>query len=277
MRMLRFLSRTLSATMLVTVAFAQQPEAPTAPAAPERPKSAKQKDRVFVKDIEGLWLTRDYMDALRVTRQPHVASRKALPVLIKIQKEGRSYPIMRTDFSRAVLQRVLDIEPMGKPGSYRLAVADEDMRAVPAEEVTYIPFRGEKGTEGRFDSLMFAEPTFAKGRFRDYFRIQDSLVVFVNRAVLAGRYVDEQGRVYEFSEAGEATFPDTKFEYEVSLAAEGATCDYFDTADDKAPGGRKRYGFAWKGDKLQLFNAAGAEPKKVRCDKKPFAVLKLQG
>jgi hypothetical protein len=184
---------------------------------------------------------------------------------------------MRTDFSKAVLQHVVDVEPAGKPGSYRIAVADDASGAVSADEVTYIPFHGEKGVQGRFDALSIAEPTFAKRHFRDYIRVADGLAVFVNGAVLAGKYADEQGRAYEFGEAGQASFPDAKFEYEVSLAAEGATCDYFETPDDKAPGGRRRYGFAWKGDRLQLFKAAGTEPKNVRCDRKPFAVLKLQG
>ena len=278
MRTLRFLLFALPAMLVASVAFAQQPDT-TKPTAAEKAKAKaeRQKNRVYVKDIEGLWLPRDYMDALRVTRAPHAAARKAPPILINIQKEGQGYPIMRTDFSKAVLQRVLDIEPDGKAGSYRIAVADDDTRAVPVDEVTYIPFRGEKGVQGRFDSLAIAEPTFAKRRFRDFLRISDGLAVYVNRAVIAGKYVDEQGRAYEFGEAGEATFPDAKFEYEVSLAAEGATCEYLETPDDKAPGGRKRYGFAWKGDKLQLFNAAGTEPKNVRCEKKPFAVLTLQG
>lgn len=278
MRTLPFLPFALSAMLLASVASAQQPEA-TKPTAEEKAKAKaeRQKNRVYVKDLEGVWLPRDYMDALRVTRAPHAAARKAPPILIKIQKEGPGYPIMRTDFSKAVLQKVLDIEPDGKPGSYRIAAADDDMRAVPIDEVTYIPFRGEKGVDGRITSLSIAEPTFAKRRFRDFLRLPDGLAVYVNRAVIAGKYVDEQGRAYEFGEAGEATFPDAKFEYEVSMAAEGATCEYLETPDDKAPGGRRRYGFAWKGDKLQLFKAAGTEPKNVRCDKKPFAVLTLQG
>ncbi len=278
MRTLRFLPFVLSAMLLASVASAQQPEA-AKPTAEEKAKAKaeRQKNRVYVKDLEGIWLPRDYMDALRVTRAPHAAARKAPPILIKIQKEGPGYPIMRTDFSKAVLQKVLDVEPDGKPGSYRIAAADDDMRAVPTDEVTYIPFRGEKGVDGRITSLSIAEPTFAKRRFRDFLRLPDGLVVYVNRAVIAGKYVDEQGRAYEFGESGEATFPDAKFEYEVSMAAAGATCEYLETPDDKAPGGRRRYGFAWKGDKLQLFKAAGTEPKNVRCDKKPFAVLTLQG
>lgn len=278
MRMLRLLPFVLSAMLFASFAFAQQPEAQK-PTAEEKAKARaeRQKNRVYVKDLEGIWLPRDYMDALRVTRAPHAAARKAPPILIKIQKEGPGYPIMRTDFSKAVLQKVLDVEPDGKPGSYRIAAADDDMRAVPVDEVTYIPFRGEKGVDGRITSLSIAEPTFAKRRFRDFLRVSDGLAVYVNRAVIAGKYVDDQGRAYEFGEAGEATFPEGKFEYEVSLVAEGANCEYLETPDDKAPGGRRRYGFAWKGDKLQLFKAAGTEPKNVRCEKKPFAVLTQQG
>lgn len=272
--MIRLACFLICAFALATPLLAQQPDPAKPPA--EKPKSAKQKDRVFVKDLEGVWLPQDYMDALRVTRQPHAAARKAAPLAIKIQKEDQSYPIMRTDFSKAVLQRVIEIEPTGKPGSYRIVAADDDRGLVSSSEATYIPFQGEKGVQGRFDTLSIADPTFAKRRFRNFVRVSEGLIVFVNRAVIAGKYADEKGRAYEFSETGEATFPDTKFDYEVSLAAEGAACDYFDTPDDKAPGGKKRYGFAWKGDKLQLFSAAGAEPKNVRCERKPFAVLTRQ-
>lgn len=275
MPMIRLACTLLSVLVLAAPLAAQQPDPAKPPA--EKPKSPKQKDRVFVKDLEGVWLPQDYMDALRATRQPHAAARKAAPLAIKIQKEDQSYPIVRTDFSKAVLQRVIEIEPMGKPGSYRMVVADDDRGVVSSADATYIPFQGEKGVQGRFDTLSIADPTFAKRRFRNFVRLSDGLVVFVNRAVIAGKYADEKGAVYEFGETGEATFPDGKFEYEVSLAAEGAGCDYFDTPDDKAPGDKRRYGFAWKGDKLQLFKAAGAEPKNVRCERKPFAVLTLQG
>lgn len=273
--MIRLACTLLSVLVLAAPLAAQQPDPGKPPA--EQPKSAKQKDRVYVKDLEGVWLPQDYMDALRATRQPHAAARKAAPLAIKIQKEDRSYPIVRTDFSKAVLQRVIEVEPTGKPGAYRMVVADDDRGVVSSADATYIPFQGERGVQGRFDILAIADPTFAKRRFRTFVRVSDGLVVFVNRAVLAGKYADEKGGVYEFSETGEATFPDGKFEYEVSLAAEGAGCDYFDTPDDKAPGGKRRYGFAWKGDKLQLFKAAGPEPKSVRCERKPFAVLTLQG
>ena len=254
-----------------------QTESKPKPDQPERPKSAKQLSRVFVKDIEGLWITADYANALHATRMPHQAARKARPVVVNIQKEGRSFPILRTDFDKAVMQRVLDIEPDKAPNTNRIVAADSDTDAVSASEATYIPFRGEKGPQGRFDSLSMAEPQFARGKFRTYIRLVDSsLVGFINGVVLAGKYTDEQGRAYQFTETGEATFPDASFPYEVSLAALGATCEYFERPDDKAAGGKRRTGFAWVGGKLQLFEASGDSPAKVRCGKKPIAVLTPQ-
>ncbi len=241
---------------------------------PERPKSAKQINRVFIKDIEGLWITADYADALRASRMPHQAARKARPVVINIQKEGRSWPMLRSDFDKAVMQRILDIEPIDPPGTNRIVAAETDTEAVSASEVTYIPFRGKKGVQGRFDTLSIAEPQFGHGRFRTFSRLVDSrLVDFINGVVLAGTYTDEQGRPYEFNAAGEARFPQGAFAYEVSLAALGATCEYLESPDDQAPGGKRRIGFAWAGGKLQLFEATGDTPAKVRCAGKPYTVL----
>ncbi|MEO8040477.1 MAG: hypothetical protein ABI794_17040 [Betaproteobacteria bacterium] len=272
--MTRLILSTLFVFLFLPAAFAQQPEA--APTSSEKAQSAKRATRVLVRDIEGLWLPQDYMDALRATRQPHAAARKAPPLVINIQREDRSYPIMRTDFNKAVLQRVIEVEPAGKPGAYRIVVADDDSGPIPADETTVIPFRGSKGVQGRVDAMSLADPTFSKGRYRDFLRAPDGLVVYVNRAVIAGKYLDERGGAYAFSETGEASFPDGKFNYELSLAAAGATCDYFETPDEQAPGGHRRIGFAWKGDRLELFKASGTEPKNVRCEKQPFAVLKRQ-
>lgn len=231
-------------------------------------------DRVFVRDIEGLWISGKYVAALEALRHPHAAAGKARPIVIKIQREGPSYPIMRTDFNKAVLQRVIDVEPDGKPNAYRLVVADDDRRPVSSTEATYIKFRGSRGVDGRFSSLDIAEPTFAKGKFLSYVRVDEGIGPFVNGIVIAGRYTDEQGRSYEFDAGGEARLPEGAFEYEVSLAAAGAPCEYFEFVPQGTPDAkRQRTGFQWKNGKLLLFGVQGDAPAKLRCDKKPFAVL----
>jgi hypothetical protein len=231
-------------------------------------------DRVYVRDVEGLWISQAYLDALRAVRHPHAAARKARPIAIKIQRDGPSYPIMRTDFDKAVLQRVIDVEPDGKPNAFRLVVADDDRGPVSAADATYIKFRGSKGVDGRLSSLEIAEPTFAKGRFLTYIRSDEGMGPLVNGIVIAGRYTDDEGREYQFDEAGEARLPEGAFAYEISLAAAGARCEYFELVPQANPDATKRrMGFLWKSGKLQLFAVSGNAPAKLRCDKKPFAVL----
>ncbi|MEO8164039.1 MAG: hypothetical protein ABI619_01455 [Betaproteobacteria bacterium] len=242
------------------------------PATAQTPAPAARKDRVFLKDIEGIWINEDYLSALAALKSPHAAAKKTPPLVIAIRREGRSYPIVVTDFHKASLQAVLDIEPDGKPGSYRLVVGAED-KPMSSKEAKYIKLQGEKNAQGKFDRLRIAEPDFKKGKWADYVPIAGELSPSLNRFVIAGTYRDEQGRPWTFTEAGEANWPEQKFNYELSLNDPSAGCDYLQResaaagVDDK-----KRYGYEWKGGKLSIFPARLAG-KKVVCDKKPMAVL----
>lgn len=247
-------------------------EAPV-PGALRQPPSARKKNRVFVKDIAGLWVASDWLAAVEADRAPHAAAKKASPLVINIQQEGQGWPILRTDFSRAVLERVVEIEPTDRADAWRLVTARDDRGAVSSAEATYIPFSGSRAASGRFESITFNEPSFAKRRPRAFVRLDDGLESRINRVVIAGRYRDEQGREWSFSEAGELSGPDGKTAYELSLAASGAGCEYFETADDKAPGGKRRTGYAWKSGRLSLFATTGDKPARLRCEAKPFAVL----
>lgn len=251
---------------------APKADAPVAGAV-RQPPSARNRNRVFVKDVAGLWVASDWLVAVEASRAPHAAAKKASPLVINIQQEGRSWPILRTDFSRAVLERVIEIEPTERADAWRLVTAKDDRGAVSSLEATYIPFSGNRAASGRFDTITFTEPSFAKRRPRAFVRLDGGLEARVNRAVIAGRYRDEQGRDWSFSEAGELSGPDGKAGYELSLAAGGAGCDFFETPDDQAPGGKRRTGYAWKSGRLSLFATTGDNPSRLRCESKPFAVL----
>jgi hypothetical protein len=191
-----------------------------------------------------------------------------------IKREGRAFPIVVTDFNKASVQTVLDIEPDAKPGSYRLVVGAGD-RPMTSEEVKYVYFQGTKNAQGKFDRLRFAEIFLMKGRWADYTLLPGEISPYLNRLVLAGRYQDEQGRGWEFSESGEARWPDQKFVYDLSLNDPGAGCEYLQTEDIKEGAGNKRFGYAWKNGKLSIYPARMVN-KKVRCDAKPLAVLTPQ-
>ena len=244
-----------------------------APGTLRQPPSARKKNRVFLKDIAGLWAAADWFAAVEAERAPHAAARKARPLVINIQQEGRRWPILRTDFSRAVIEQIIEIEPTDRNDAWRLVTAKNDRGAVSSSEATYIQFTGSRAASGRFETITFREPAFARRQPRAFVRLDDGLEARINRAVIAGRYRDEQGREWSFSEAGELSGPDGKVGYEISLAASGAGCEFFETADDKAPGGKRRTGYAWKSGRLSLFATTGSKPSQLRCEARPFAVL----
>jgi hypothetical protein len=260
-RTLLNLSACLLAVVCVTSALAQSPAGP-------------RKDRVFVKDFEGIWIIDSYLKELSRTRSPHAAAKKVPPVVIAIKREGRGYPIVVTDFNKASLQVVIEVEPESKPGSYRLVIATGD-GPVSSSEVKYLPLQGEKAASGRFETLRIAEPAFMKGRWADYVRLPGELSASVNRIVIAGRYKDEKGRDWAFSEAGEAAWPDQSFVYELSLNDPGAGCEYLQTEDLRDGQDVKRFGYAWKAGKL-LILPAKLSGKKVTCGGTPLATLTPQ-
>jgi hypothetical protein len=245
------------------------------PEAQKKPPPSRYKDRVYMKDLEGTWIARDYVERLRASRAPHATARQAAGIAIKIERDGRSYPILITNFQRAVLMAVIDVQPMPKEKNYRLALAKEDRAGISAQELTYVPFRGERNKDGLFTTLSIAEPNFAKKRYLTYLRLNEPLETFVNRTVIAGRYADAQGNGYEFTEGGEAVLPDRKFAYEVSLDPGNAKCELLQSHKERDPEGKQRVGFAWKGAELRLFNVTGAK-QPYTCGSKPFAVLKRQ-
>ncbi|HEX9451794.1 MAG TPA: hypothetical protein VF934_10315 [Burkholderiales bacterium] len=253
-------------------AFAENPPAQT---------PAARKDRVFLKDVEGIWINEAYLSVLSALKSPHAAARKTAPVVIAIRREGRAYPIVVTDFNKASLQTVLDVEPDGKPGAYRLVVGADD-KPMSSNEVKYIRFEAARNAQGKFDRLRFAEPDFMKGKWADYIPIAGELSPQLNRFVIAGNYRDEKGRAWTFSESGEAAWPEQKFNYELSLNDPGANCDYLQSEsatkggdDKKGADHKKRYGYGWKAGKLSIF-AARLAGKKVVCDAKAIAVLTPQ-
>ena len=237
-------------------------------------QTAADQPRVFMRDLEGIWVNQEYIEALRKSKMPHAVAKKTEPVVIAIRREGRSFPMVITNFERAAVQAALDVEPDKKPNSWRVVMAPDD-QPISSDKVKFLWFRGARTGAGKFDRLEMAELFFKKGKWAEYVRVGDAIGPFVNGAVIAGRYTDQQGKAWEFSETGEAYAPEQTFHYELSLNDPRAGCEYIEGEDLKAADGIRRIGFAWKGDKLELFEAQLVK-KRVRCDSKPFAVLTRQ-
>ena len=263
---LRLIATLLVAALAVS-AFAQTTPAQT---------PSVRKDRIFLKDVEGIWINEAYLTVLAALKSPHAAAKKTPPLVIAIRREGRAYPIVVTDFNKASLQAVLDVEPDGKAGAYRLVVGADD-KPMSSADVKYIRFEAGKNAQGKIERLRVAEPDFMKGKWAEYVPIGGELSPRLNRLVIAGTYRDEKGRNWIFNESGEATWPEQNFIYELSLNDPRAGCDYLKKTEDasKADNDKKRYGYGWKAGKLSLYPARLAG-KKVVCDARPIAVLTPQ-
>lgn len=256
---------------LALIATVQAQDQPGAAPEAAKPKPIRA-DRVFVRDLQGTWISQAYLEKLKATRAPHAAARQTPALVVKVQKEAHTYPILVTNFQNAVLKFLLDVEPDVKPGSYRMVTAPED-GVVASSDVVYIYFRGKRDVEGKLDTLSIADPYFAKRKFLTFTRLPDALEPMVNRLVIAGKYTDQQGRSYEFTEGGDAILPELKFTYEASLDPRAAACELLLSHRERAPNGQERLGFAWKEGKLRLFAVKSTKKDRYLCDEKPFAIL----
>jgi len=262
------------------IATAQPNDPPAMPGAPSAegakgPQPAPRtirKDRVFLKDLEGIWIARDYAEALRASRMPLAAARKAKPLAVNIRKDRKKFTVLRTDFGRAILLDIVDIEPGVRPGEFRLVAAPDASGAVNTADVTYLPAR-RKAAEGPIESMDFSDPSFSKKRSRNLIRLEEGLGQFVNGIAIAGSYVDAKGQPYTFTSKGEATMPDGAFAYEIALAPVAGQCELIESVAESESAPRKRVGFDWKGGRLHLFEVAADAKSGLRCAKEPFAVL----
>jgi hypothetical protein len=271
----RIIAALLLAALAVPASAQTTPPSQTTP--PAQTPSVR-KDRVFLKDVEGIWINETYLSVLAALKSPHAAAKKTPPVVIAIRREGRAYPIVITDFHRASLQAVLDLEPDGKPALDRLVAQCDD---VDVDQRSHNRLR-RKERIGKTQPVRIAEPDFMQGKWAENVTIAGELSPQLNRFVIARSYRDEKGQTWKFSESGEATWPGQKFNYELSLNDPGANCDYLQVEsadkganDKKGADDKKRYGYGWKGGKLSIFTARLAG-NKVVCDAKPLAVLAPQ-
>ena len=229
-------------------------------------------DRVFIRDLEGIWMNEAYLKELRATRMPHQSAKKQRPVVIAIKREGRVYPFVSTDFEKAALMVILDVEPDLEPGSYRLVLGKKN-EPTSSDEASYVYFKGTRNADNRFDKLAIKELFIMKGQWADYERVGLELGPAVNNIVLTGKYKDRKGREWAFADNGKASFPDKTFYYELSLNDKTAKCEYFEAEDLESADGKRFYGYRWKRGELQLYDAT-VRKDRVRCESVPFAFLK---
>lgn len=218
-------------------------------------------------DLEGEWIVRPYLEAVRHARQT-LAPQERVPALSFTVRpaSGGGLEMERTNFHEALTQPIEDFEATREGAAFVLTGGERP------EPITVERVRTKRGCSGvlRVGGVWSGAPASSYV----YTRVAGSVQEAVNRLVLAGEYRDAAGRSYVFSPEGRATWPDRAFDYEIALDPSEACCEYFQHADPNGVGGQARFGYAWKAGALQVFRVFYPEDGcPISCEPEPMLVL----
>jgi len=183
---------------------------------------------------EGEYLSSTYIDALKRMRSPLEAGKTGQLNHIFVRREGK----------RLLLTPGYNFHESGVEYTFQ---SDGSLSPVSPEEA------GSENTRN-LSANVVDDHTLRFGLGDDkpttYIFVK-SASDYVSRVVLAGKYRDSRGRVYEFTEDGRAIFPDRKFKFEIGLDHVMDAFDYF-------MDGAKMWAFKRKGAELQIFPTSNA-------------------
>jgi hypothetical protein len=221
--------------------------------------------RLELSDFAGEWVVKNYIDEVQRTRTPHQAwSPVPWALSFSVVKQGSGYEFNSTTLNEGGLSgAILRVEPTQQMDALLLVVAErEDQVLLRLESGYHRPIGIVRAEDSRGKSELFV-------------RLPGTLDQYVNRIILAGKYRDRSGEEYSFDESGEARWPGKTFKYDISLNPQEAGCEYFQHDDSDGVGGRKRYGYRWNKEELELYgvNYIASVDCVICCDPKPFAIL----
>jgi hypothetical protein len=218
-----------------------------------------------VEQIDGNWVRKKYLDSLRSTRSQFSEQPENVSISAKNNR------LNWTTYHESSWRRILRIEP--SDNNYVLVVGQWEVESPASSETLYVPFKPTINHEGKIASIEFLDDSLVSSKREPFIRLPVPLKEYANELLLLGRYVDRNGKQYSFSKEGVASWPDKSFSYELPLDSSEAGCDYFQTDDPKEPGRWKRYGFKWKGDRLDLFTILYDRDTPIACEDHSFVSL----
>jgi hypothetical protein len=200
--------------------------------------------QLSVRLSEGEYLSSAYIDALKSTRSPLEAGKTGELNRISVQRNGKRLLLTPGyNFHEAGVEFAFQNNGSLSPASPKDAWS-ENTRNLSATAVDERTLRFGLGDDKPATYIFVKSAT-------DY----------VSRVVLAGKYRDRQGRVYEFTQDGWAIFPDRKFRFEIGLDHVLDDFDYF-------LDGTKMWAFKRKGAELQIFPTSNADgPEEISSDR----------
>jgi hypothetical protein len=226
---------------------------------------------ITIGDLEGDWLSDRYAAMLVKSRSPMQAEKVGVPVTFSVQRTADGWRLLNGNFHEQTWQTIVALQHVNG-SSYDLVVGEMEV-LVPEKTVTIRLSISSKGS-GRPSRIYGVVWPYTRASYQ---RLNFPLQQFVSRALLAGRYRDDDGGTWSLSDTGEASSPDdASYRWRPVLDISEACCDYFEVTRTAHPEDPERVGFAWHEGKLRLYHIAKPKSEEdcpIACAKRPFAVL----
>lgn len=222
---------------------------------PAEPPAAKAN---LLETLNGTWVSEKYLSAIKASKTPFVDHLESLTIYAADKK------ITWTNFHEAYDQHVSD---SGKENNLLFV-------SVGAPESTEPNYK--KVHFSQLDNaIIFLEPGVAQQTNTRFIKIDEPLPQYANKLLLAGKYKDSEGNVYEFTPEGKASWPTMNFTYRFILDPIEANCPYIETSVRNGAGEPVRFGYKWVGAQLFFFDITN-EDAPISCSKLPiFSLSKL--
>ncbi|RYY76065.1 MAG: hypothetical protein EOO52_00615 [Gammaproteobacteria bacterium] len=209
-----------------------------------------------LENIDGFWVPEKYLDSLRATRNPFSGSPESIEINTVDNK------IKWTNFHEGYWRNIFEYGV--KNDSYFLKVSEPESSTLIQEPVYFVFDNG---------ALIFNERGIVDQINERFTKIPVELPKYANQQILAGKYKDEKGKQYEFTESGKAIWPGLSFEYEFVLDSSEADCPYINSSVKKADGSLKRFGYKWESEVLFIFEIVEDGGAPISCAKDAYLKL----
>jgi len=220
-----------------------------------------------LRSLAGHWIDVRYAEALQKTRSPLEADKVVMPTAIWLYQTKGLWRLQATNFHEGFERPVASLRVV-KSG-YEFLAGDAEARSGNGHP---IPFTIERhGRTMLLRGAFFDEKTPAT-----YERIDETVESWAMRLLLAGKYVDEQGRPASITADGDIALPGAKpFKARIVLDTSEACCDYVNTDRKPRTQYEDRIAYRWRGAALELYDVITNPDAEcpIASAKTPFVVL----
>jgi hypothetical protein len=209
-----------------------------------------------LEDIDGIWVPEKYVESLKATKNPFIGSPESIEINMHEQR------LKWTNFHERYWRNIFDYGI--NEGRHFLKISEPESSNVVKEPVFFSLDN---------EAMIFNERGIVDQVNERFIKISVDLPKYANQQILAGKYKDKKGKLYEFTEDGKAVWPKLSFDYEVVLDPTEANCPYINSSIKEADGHPKRYGYKWDAEDLHIFEIVDGQGAPISCSKNAYLTL----